>query len=152
MSDLSAPENVIDESAMSDGREVGDTDVLSKIAAKRAAAQAARRDARGKLHVAEPALALMVGVTVFLGLAPTQVLMPLWGVTDGVWTMALPIWLLLVTGLFATLTISALRLAVWRRGAQAPARHLGRRFLGLLFLATITICLLVVGAGVLAPR
>jgi len=151
--DLAAPVSAELSSAPYEAPTADDnSEVLAKIAAKRAVAQAARRGARGKLHIAEPALALLVGLTVFFVLAPTQILMPLWGVTDGTWTVSLPIWLLLIAALFAAATISALRLTAWRKGSEVSTRHLGRRVLGLLFLATIAICLLIVGAQVLGPR
>jgi hypothetical protein len=125
---------------------------LPGIAQRRAQAQANRRQVRGKLWAAEPAIALAVGALIFVVLGPTGILLPMFGNDGGAQVVSVWIWILGALALFAAVAISGLRISALRRGkTDLTPRHLRGREIILILIAATLLALLWVAVVTLAP-
>jgi small-conductance mechanosensitive channel len=140
--------------------EAGETSekILADIAARRLAAQHNRAFSRRKLWLAEPAIAFLIGGSIFWLLAVNGLLYPLLGQSAageaGNWLL----FVLLGVALIASVGITLSRYRRWGQSRQAgqplelTTRHLGWRVVTALILAALVIVVLFYGATALAPR
>jgi hypothetical protein len=125
---------------------------LPGIAERRAQARARAARTRGRLWVAEPAIALLVGVALCAVLSPTGMLLPLLGNDGGTLTVSPAMWVLGTCAALAAVGLCALRLRQLARGkTDLAVRHLRAREVALILLALSAFALLTMVVAILAP-
>ena len=125
---------------------------LPGIAERRAQARLGAARTRGRLWVAEPAIALLVGAAFFVVLSPTGLLLPLLGDEGGTLTVSPAMWALGTCAALCATGLCALRLRRLAGGKTDPAvRHLRTREALLILLAGAALALLTMAVSILAP-